>query len=306
VEIRKSAGEDIKTPHIKWARRFLGRHQDIVLRKGTPMEKDRRMGGSLQVVTDHFNKFENVVHRGGYLSALTYNFDEKPLINKTDKKPKLLADPKSTFEATKKDNIIVPCTAAPCIAADGGHETTAVLYPAEWNLNSLKKSLHNSKGFAHYNAPNGQMTKNCMEDHMINRLFPDLCARREEMEKFIESCDEETRAKMFHSAQYHVERAECDACNKSLHITGFRFFGLICLIIFLSFFKMRSTFVILAKTCACVRSAIVRRKFLKVASTKIRTRWCLLNHGRMLCMVDVTLFIILPFSFFLLSLFSRV
>jgi hypothetical protein len=49
-------------------------------------------GSVVQVVGKHFEKFENVIRRGGYLDLLVFNYDKTPLINKYDSRPKLLAN----------------------------------------------------------------------------------------------------------------------------------------------------------------------------------------------------------------------
>jgi hypothetical protein len=221
VEIKKSNKIDIPLPHIKWARRFLKKYPDIVLRKGTPMEKDRRVGGSVQVVSEHFDKFESAVQKGGFLASLVYNYDETPLINKTEKPPKLLAGKFSKFVFHRKDNIITSCTCAPCIAADGGHATTALAYPGSMDLTSLKKQLHNSTDFAHYNTPNGSFTVDSFDYHVRHRLLPDFKRRRKEMEDFIAESSPEVVEAMLHSASYYTDCSQCDNCKKVLHQTGF-------------------------------------------------------------------------------------
>jgi hypothetical protein len=221
VDIKKSAGVEVPTPHLNWARRFLKRHKDIVLRRGTPMEKDRRVGGSVQVVSEHFDKFESAARKGGYLKQLVYNYDEIPMINKKEKPPKLLADKFSTYVNYRKDHIITSCTCAPCIAADGGHATTAMAFPGDWDLKPLKRGLHNSSDFAYYNTPHGSFTVKAFEYHVRHRLLPDFLRRREEMIQFLSECDPETIQSLFHSANFYGESMQCDNCKKQLYSTGF-------------------------------------------------------------------------------------
>jgi hypothetical protein len=184
------------------------------------MEKEGKVGGFVQVISEHFDKFESAVRKGGYLKQLVFNYDETPLINKREKPPKLLADKFSTFVHYRKDNIITSCTCAPCIAADGGHATTGLAFPGNWNLKHIKMGMHNSSDFAYYNTPNGSFTIESFEYHVRHQLLPDFLRRRDEMNQFILDSDPEIVQSMFHSAIFYGENEQCDNCGKQIYCTG--------------------------------------------------------------------------------------
>jgi hypothetical protein len=68
------------------------------------MEKERIVGGSLTVVRCHFECLTKAMTENSYLPALVMNFDEASLLNKTNKRQKVLAAKHVTYAGVGKEN----------------------------------------------------------------------------------------------------------------------------------------------------------------------------------------------------------
>jgi hypothetical protein len=187
------------------------------------MEKERIVGGSLPVVGHHFECLTKTMTEGNYLPPLMMNFDETPLLSKTNKRERVLADKQVTYAGVAKDNLIVSCTTAPLIAADGGHGPTAMIFPLGWDLEPLKTQLHTPSDFVFYKTGSGSMTKRTMEDHVHNVILPYFLNRRKEIQEFMtkaSSSSSPPSLSNFHCGEYYIDHCECAGCEKVIEASG--------------------------------------------------------------------------------------